>query len=311
MKFRSALACLAFALTATQAQAGDCQLKMFASLDVVENADGVIVPVTLQGQPGGYMTLDLNGVVSGVTEGVAKRFDLKRDTISQNITINIAGQRIHQKAEINVQLGGSKGDSYVGIIPDYSTSDPRVIGVLAQDILNQFDIELDLAHNKMNLFSPDHCKGQVVYWTKTAPVAAVPMTLRGDVEFVFPMQLDDKAIDVELSTEPAAALNGQIAHDDFGLDNEKGSHVFKMISVDGLGITNPNLAIYKDTTGGGCNGHARQKDVSLLSERPTFNALERCFGLPDLMLGLPELKHLRIFVAYKERMMYATAASAN
>ena len=311
MKFHNALACLAFALGATSAQAGDCQLKMFASLDIVENADGVIVPVTLQGQPGGYMTLDLNGMVSGVTEATARKFDLRRDTISQNMTINIAGQQIYQKGEINVQLGGSKGDSYVAIIPEYSTSDPRVIGVLAQDILNQFDIELDLAHNKMNLFSPDHCKGQVVYWTKTAPVAAVAMTLRGSVEFVFPMTLDDKALDVELSTEPAAALNGKIAHDDFGLENEKGSHTFKMISVEGLGITNPTLAIYQDNTGGGCNGHARPKDVSLLAERSTFNALERCFGVPDLVLGLPELKHLRIFIAYKERMMYVTAASAS
>jgi hypothetical protein len=309
MKFRIAVACLAFALAATSAGADDCQLKMFASLDVVESGGGLIVPVTLQGQPGGYMTLDLDGIATGVTEDVARKFDLRRDSIPQNVWINIDGQPIHQRAEINIQLGGSKGDANVAIIPKYPSTDPRVVGILAMDVLNQFDIELDLAHGKLNLFSPDHCKGQVVYWTKTAPVAAVPMTLRGRMEFVVPMQLDGKDVAAEISTY-GAALNGHVAHDTFGLDNANGEHTFDMLAVDGLGITHPKLAIYKDESVG-CNGAARQKAVSLLSERNDANPFERCYGHPDLQLGLQQLKHLRVFLAYKERMMYATAANAN
>lgn len=308
MKFRSALACLAFALAATSAEAADCQLKMFASLDVVENADGVIVPVTLQGQPGGYMKLGLEDMLSAVSEETVRKLGLRRDAIPQTTTIDIDGEQIHQKAEVNIQLGGSKGDAYVAIRPKPAAGDPRVVGLLAMDVLNQFDVELDLAHDKLNLFSPDHCKGQVVYWTKTAPVAAVAMTLRGNMEFVFPMQLDDNTLDVELSTEPAAALNGKIAHDKFGLDNEKGTHTFKMISVDGLGIANPKLSVYRDDSPG-CNGGARARPTPMLTERSL--EVERCYGHPDLYLGLPQLKHLRVFVAYKERMMYATAASAN
>jgi hypothetical protein len=307
MKTHLAAACLALALATASARAEDCQLKQFASLDVVESDGGLIVPVTLQGQPGGYMTLDLDGIVTGVTDAVAKRFDLRRQAISQNVTINVAGERVFQKAELNLQLGGSRGDSWVGVLPNYSTSDSRVIGVLAMDVLNQFDLELDFAHHKLNLFSPNHCKGQVIYWTKTAPVAAVPMTLRGDSEFVIPMTLDDKSINVELSASETAALNGKIAHDDFGLDNAKGEHTFKMISVDGLGITNPKLAIYQDS--GGCNGGARQQATDLLTERDPI--MERCYGLPDLFLGLQQLRHLRVFVAFKERTLYATSAGAN
>jgi hypothetical protein len=307
MKMHLAAPCLALALAAGSARAEDCQLKQFASLDVVESDGGLIVPVTLQGQPGGYMTLDLDGIVTGVTDAVAKRFDLRRQAISQNVTINVAGERVFQKAELNLQLGGSRGDSWVGVLPNYSTSDSRVVGVLAMDVLNQFDLELDFAHHKLNLFSPNHCKGQVIYWTKTAPVAAVPMTLRGDSEFVIPMTLDDKSINVELSANETAALNGKIAHDDFGLDNEKGEHTFKMIAVDGLGITNPKLAIYQDS--GGCNGGARQQATDLLTERDPI--MERCYGLPDLFLGLQQLRHLRVFIAFKERTLYATSSGAN
>lgn len=302
-------ACLALALTATSARAEDCQLKLFASLDVVESNGEIIVPVTIQGQAGGYMTLDLDGIVSGVSEAVAGKFSLHRQAIAQTTTIYVDNQRVFEKGEVSLQLGGSHGDSWMGILPKYSPGDPRVVGILAMDVLNQFDIELDLAHNKLNLFSPDHCKGQVIYWTKTAPVAAVPMTLRGDVEFVIPMTLDDKNIDVELSTREMAALNGKIAHDDFGLDNAAGTHTFKMISVDGLGITNPTLSIYKDTSGG-CNGGAHEKARALLTERDPM-MMEYCYGHPDLYLGLQQLKHLRVFIAYKERMLYATSAGAS
>jgi hypothetical protein len=308
MNTRFAAALLALAMTATSARAEDCQMKLYASLDVVESDGGLIVPVTLQGQPGGYMTLDLDGIVSGVTEDLAKRFDLHRQAISQDVTIYIDNQRIFQKGELSIQLGGSRGDSWVGILPKYSTSDPRVIGILAMDVLNQFDLEFDFAHHKLNLFSPDHCKGQVIYWTKTAPVAAVPMTLRGDAEFVIPMQLDGKDLNAELSTGDTASLNGKIAHDDFGLENAKGTHTFKMISVDGLGITNPTLAVYPDESSG-CNGGASQAANSLLTERDPI--MERCYGHPDLVIGLQQLKHLRVYVAYKERMLYATSASAN
>jgi hypothetical protein len=298
------------AIAAATSARAECQLKQFASLDVVATDDGVIVPVTLEGKPGAYMTLDMAGIVSVISEASARALDLRRSNVDQNVTININGHRIFQRAEANIRLGGSKGDAWIGIIPEYKHSDPRVVGILAMDVLNQFDIELDLAHDKLNLFNQDHCRGQVVYWTKTAPVAAAPMNFRGQMEFVIPMTLDDKNVDVELTTGPVAALNGKTAHDDFGLDNADGEHTFKLLAVDGLGMTNVKLAVYKDETGG-CNGAAHQKDAGLLSERDDANPMIRCYGRPELFLGYNQLKHLRIFLAYKERMMYATAADAN
>lgn len=308
MAFEKIAACLVFVLTASAANAENCQLKQLASLEVIATDDGLIVPVTLENQTGGYMTLDLANSVSVLNEATVRRFDLHRQSIDQNVTVIIDGTQLHQKAEANVQLGGSKGNAWIGIMPDYKTSDPRVVGILGMDILNQFDIELDLGHDKVNLFSHDHCKGQVIYWTRTAPVAAVPMTFRGNMEFVIPMTLDNKQVNAEISTGPRAVLNGNIAHDLFGLENANGEHTFDMISVDGLGITHPKLGIYKDDTAG-CNGGATLRDVPLLTERnPDF---QRCYGRADLFLGLSQLKHLRVFLAYKERMMYATAANAN
>lgn len=308
MKLRVLLACAFVALAGPVKAADNCQLKLIASLDTISNADGILVPVTLQGQPGFYMVLGFNDVISGVSDAVASKLNLLRDSIPQNVWVNIDHQKIFQRAEVNFQLGGSRGDAHVAIIPTYVRSDQRVAGVLALDVLNQFDVELDLAHNKLNLFSPDHCKGQVVYWTKTAPVAALPMTVQGLREFVVPMQLDGKDIEAEISTNTQAELNGHVAHDVFGLDNAKGSHQFKMLAVDGLGITNPTLAIYEDNSQP-CKGNGRQEATPLLTERNP--RMEHCYGHAELAIGVPQLKHLRVFVAFQERMVYATAADAN
>jgi hypothetical protein len=308
MKLRVLLACAVFALAGSAKAADNCQLKLIASLDTISSADGIMVPVTLQGQAGGYMLLGFDNIISGVSEAVASKLDLRRDSIPQNVWVNINRQKIFQRAEVNIQLGGSRGDAHVAIIPSFVKSDPRVVGLLALDVLNQFDVELDLAHDKLNLFSPDHCKGQVIYWTRSAPVAALPMTVRNLREFVVPMQLDGKDINAEISTNTEAALDGRVAHDVFGLDNAKGSHQFKMLAVDGLGIANPTLMVYEDKFDP-CNGNSRQEATPLHTERNP--RMEQCYGNADLRIGLPQLKHLRVFVAFQERMVYATAADAN
>jgi len=307
MDLRRISLCLALVLAATSARAGDCRLKQFASLDVLENKAGVIVPVAIQGQSGAYLQLELDDILSAVSDGVVRKYGLQRDAIRKGNSIGIEDQQIRDMTKVDFGLGSATVKAYAAVVPNYPADDPRVVGHLAMDALSRYDVELDFAHGKLNLFSQDHCKGEVVYWTTTAPVAEVPMDVRGDLEFVIPMQLDDKKLNAELSAEPAAMLNGKVAEDEFGLGNARGSHTFKTISVAGLGIANPTLQIYPDDSRG-CNGGAQVRADELFNPRDL--EMERCYGHPDLTLGLPQLKRLRIFMAFQERMLYVTAAEA-
>lgn len=308
MNLRKVSLCLALALAATPARAGDCRLKQFASLDVLENKAGAIVPATIQGRSGAYLQLELNDIVSAVSDGVVRQYGLQRDAVRKGVSIGIEGQQIRDMTKLDIGLGSATVKAYAAVVPDYPTGDPRVVGHLAMDALSRYDVELDLAHGKLNLFSHDHCKGEVVYWTTTAPVAEVPMDVRGDLEFVIPVQLDGKPLNAELSAEPGAALNGKVASDEFGLENAPGPHTFKAISMAGLSIANPTLEIYPDDSRG-CNGGAQVRPGEVFTPRDL--QMERCYGHPDLTLGLPQLKRLRIFMAFQERTLYVTAASAN
>src|SRR5262249_43319431 len=116
------------------------------------------------------------------------------------------------------------------------------------------------------------------------------------------------------SADAKPVISSRVAHDAYGIDftpttdGNLPTHKFKTLSVDGLTIANPEFAIYRDDSGG-CNGGARMQAQKLRSEHDPI--IERCFGLPDMTIGLPELKRLHVYIAFRERMVYVTAADAS
>jgi hypothetical protein len=310
--FKRFLLCAALALTAGQAHAEDCKLKQLASLDVIVKDNDVLLPVTVGGQSGGYFILSFPALVSGISDATSDSLHLKRSSISSQLIVNLDGKSIREHVSVPIQMGGASGDITMGVIPQYAPSDKRIIGVIGIDILGRFDVDLDLAHSKINLFSPDHCSGRVVYWTGSGAVA-VPMKFRNGQNFVIPMQLDGQDIDASLSTGGYPELSSRVAQDLFNIDEPipdngpKPRHRFKTLSVEGLTITNPEIAIYKDNSG--CNGKYKMKEVPLHTEHSV--ELMKCFGAPDFLLSLMELKKLHVYLAFKERMLYASGADAH
>ena len=72
-------------------------------------------------------------------------------------------------------------------------------GILGSEMLRNVDVDFDFAANKLNLVSPDHCAGNVVYWQAPA-VAVVPMTLNASGHIMFRMQLDGRRVHTMLDT---------------------------------------------------------------------------------------------------------------
>ena len=167
-------------------------------------------------------------------------------------------------------------------------------GVLGMDLLAPFDIELDFANHKLNLFLPDHCPG-AVYWP-AASATEIPTRfdpwLFGDT---FSVKLNDKEIDAVLDTgstsswltEVAAEAVFSIDFDSPGMrsvpttnDDQVHSYVFRTLDFGGVAFSNLPLMIYE----------------SRGSIRPTLH------------LGMHELRKLHIFLARGQKVMYVTPA---
>lgn len=93
-------------------------------------------------------------------------------------------------------------------------------GTLGPSLLANYDVEIDPAHQKLNLFSQEHCAGKVVYWTRSA-VAAVLIRLDDFLHIILPVTLDGQYFEATLDTGSSISqLVYEIAEDKFGWDKD-------------------------------------------------------------------------------------------
>src|SRR5262249_10847973 len=118
-----------------------------------------------------------------------------------------------------VIMGAIRGQGWRFIVEadGLSPPDSDVVGTLGPDIFSQFDVELDYAAKKLNLFSPDHCEGRVIYWQPKA-LAVIPMqVVSGHV--VVPVTVDGHRLKAAVDTGAALTImNAARARSNFGLD---------------------------------------------------------------------------------------------
>ena len=312
-------ACLSGALLTvltTFAAADECALKELASLDVSVDGNGISIPARLEGTDG-YFYVNPDTQSSELAQAAVDRLKLRQLPVNTRRVFTLAyGKMIVKYVDASILLGGRFDFKYpVQVTSPPWQSDSKFLGLIGRDILSQFEVELDLARAKMNLFASDHCPKQVIYWTRTAPVAIVPLgaihfpgELKGLGLFQIPMKLDGKDVTGELTFTQKDEVSSLSAIKLFGIDASGPSLVFKQLSIGDISILNPKFDVERMDPKTGC-------DVGGFE---AFNATARsamqvtsCSGGADVKLGIPTLKKLRIFMSFKEKTLYATAADAN
>lgn len=76
-------------------------------------------------------------------------------------------------------------------------------GVLALDLFEAVDYDLDFANKKLTLFSDKHCPGKVLYWPADV-IAEVPFEFVGE-HITFPVTLDGVTLRAVLDTGASAS----------------------------------------------------------------------------------------------------------
>jgi hypothetical protein len=188
-------------------------------------------------------------------------------------------------------------------------------GILSGELLKQYDADFDFDSHKLNLFSQDHCPGNVVYW-KSPIVAVVPFSLDDGNHIIFPMELDGTRIDVTLDTGAArTALNLNTAQRRLNVDInapdvQKIGEItggfsanvyrrrFKTLAAGGVSLLDPEVDLVPDLVTG-----------TVSQARNTGSLIADKKGLPDMLLGMSTLTQLHVYIAYKERKLYMTASA--
>jgi Aspartyl protease len=316
----AALLFAAAALFASSAAAQDCKLTEMSSLPMSFDGDGsLLVPVSIDG------TAHKMAVVPGasfgaVTQTLVDALSLKAQPITRTRGIYFGGdERPKTFVTIPSLKLGMEEATYTAFVvdPTITSDDPALAGVIGADILKHFDLDFDFAAGKFNLFSPDHCEGKVVYWSPAAYVEApmqttatgsigVTMTLDGhDVAAT----LDAGSTGTQMTLREAAAVFGIDEHspnvETFTKNGRTGYRAhFKSLSISGITVLNPEIYLVEDKLG---------EQVRKELEDEKLNGYQGNSGLitPHLVVGLNVLRHLHLYVAYKEHKIYATAADAH
>ena len=298
--------------------AAECgPLQSLTTIDTLAGPNGsMLVPVRINDSPR-VLLFDTGGAMTGISEPVANELNLlayssntrlrgitgatsDRYTVVPSLTIG----RLVLKSERLMILPGNR--------PMFG--DNRVAGILAPN--PTLDVDLDFAAHRVRFISPDHCPGHVLYWD-AAVAAAIPMRIAQIGHIIIPVTLDGKEMEAVIDTGAVrTSLNMGVARTRFGIDRDspgvaRGGEVngtsgvifyqrrFSTLSFQGVAVANPL--------------------INLIPDRITFqlpepvgveNRIRQAESLPpDLLIGMDVLSKLHLYIAYKERKLYVTAAS--
>jgi len=260
------------------------------------------------------MLLDTGGALDEITQQTAAALGLRPFRTPTLRFYDLRGNYVdHAAAVPNFAIGNLVGHNVNFVVgPDYLFAGrPDIAGILGPGILRFYDVAIDFGANRLTLLSPDHCEGKVVYWP-TRTVAVIPMqVLRSSGHIVVPVTLDGRTINAMLDTGAyTTALSLTAARNDLGLDLAMMfrfqhrvmpyQHRFASLNFGSVTVANPLVDILPGLGRG-------PRIPSATGTRISDGETER---LPDMLIGMDILRHLHLYIAYREQKLYVSAASA-
>jgi hypothetical protein len=306
------------------ARAADCQLKTLGSVDLRVSSDELQIPVSL-GSSKKQFVFGLDYPFNLVAQETAEEVGFKIRSLDPNLTVVAFDTKLNRLGySPKFKIGTIPGDDVEFLIMPGKVPDTDASGILASGMFEKLDFELDIGGSKLNEFSPDHCPGNVVYWTKTG-FAELPFRVKDHV-FLTDMVLDGQSIPTTITTVNSSIVGMNVIRRLFKLDENSPGMVpartvtagvkyyrypFKSLTVDTLTIRNPDILIYGEPLEYEC-GDATRKMQGLSATDYVFSntKLSNCMG-PNIQIGLSVLKKLHLYFSSREKIIYATGADAN
>jgi len=321
MKITAIALALAAGMFGQAAVAADapCGLKLMAELPVDISHGALLVKLQVDGHDGNFM-VDTGSPYSMLSARMVNVLGLKPLPITPGLVLfDAAGQQmkhfvIPKKLTVDKMIAEDK--EFV-VMDEHGSGDSPLDGIFGANFLGAYDVEMDVPHGKIRLFSQDHCKGQVVYWTQDYDSS--PFTLDASLHLVLRATLDGHLLPTALDSGASSSiLTATVARRDFDFDPaaagvEPEGHVtagsgaslpvykhrFGSLTLGGVEFRNTELVIMPDKTSWQMRGHdhANATDSEKHLETP-------------LIIGMRHLAKIRAYIAYGERTIYISAADA-
>jgi len=302
-----------------------CTLNVLTTLQLRPASNMPMIDAMIGDKRVGLL-VDTGGGMSSLTKRAVQELNLQTGQyVNSDGTIltlkDVKGQTEALQVRLpSITLGTIRQEGvYFMVLPGEADSGPSMEnfgGILGTDVLRNVDVELDFAAGKIHLIAPNQCGGNVVHWQASA-VAVVPITLDRFGQITFRMQLDGRRVTAMLDTGASnTVLNLDTARRTFridvnGPDVEKIGEVtggysanmyrrrFKSLAFEGVTVSDPMIVMMPNMMG----------SVNPAAPRTGSMIREDRNGLPDVILGMNVLREMHLYIGYRERRLYITAAN--
>jgi hypothetical protein len=308
----------------TPAAAASCNLQLLGSVEIAPG-EGIRVPVTVGGHTH-LFELDFGPNFSDIARdvAVASGLTVERKRMTAGLQVNHKPLKEIAIAE-SLRLGTVPFGKTEFLVEPPPTAYKEIVGVFNLNF-ETADIELDLAHRKLNLFAPGKCPGNVVYWTDR--FNAVPYQLRRGQPW-FEMELEGRKVETAFmpTLKDTVALSHatrelfrfdelspgiEISSGYDGPDNARTYFRAMQLEAPGLDIRNARVRIRPAEPSVSRLSQLRQPIVTpcRLFQEGTAAYGPNCPDAYPLFLGRNVLKDLRIYIAIREKKIYYSEADA-
>lgn len=291
-----------------------CTLKRFGKIPFnTDERAHVMLDATIGGAKGTLM-LDTGAYWSVLNKTFAARNNLRSKDALYIRLVDAAGERITKVTNAELKLGALSYGEVEFFLGGIGGDDPtEEVGVIGQNLLAKMDLEIDNAGRTISFFSQEHCKGAGVYWAdeavtlefKQRPRAATGSRARREEEEpitppIVAAELDGEVISILFDTGATYSV----------LDLDSAKRRF------GIGPDTPGVAPAGQLmVGGGSLIDTYSYTFSKLTIAGiTFEnvpiRLAKLDESKQMLLGMHEMKHLRIYFANRDGLIHITGADA-
>jgi predicted aspartyl protease len=285
---------------ALPAHAEGCKLLRMAALDMGLDVYGrPTVPMTVGGHAV-TMLLDTGGIDTLIAESVVHELHLYQERLRSDQRLTAFGGRgINFFATApDVQFGRLKSARMDFLIMPDDELGEGLGGILAPDILRAYDDDIDFAHARLTLFAPSECGDGVVYWA--SDYARIEMSLDETAHMQVPVTIDGQEVRMQFDTGAAeTVLSLSTAQSLFGLTEtspgmvrgEEGTYDYRFKTLTfgtdagAVTVTHPKVRLVPEDVSN-MHGHVA-------------------------ILGMNVLRQLHLYVSYKQKRLFVTAAGAH
>lgn len=339
---RLSILLLAITLPAAQPAAATCTLTKLTSFDADISSGRIIIHVQIDGQVVAAM-LDTALPFNMISKNLVEKLSLSTVEASSVMMTptysyyrkNLAVPSLPPEDLTMMDASGGTpkrltkahtvafGDIKTGDTPFYVMGEPDKGGsapdvIFGANFLETYDLELDLAHGKVNVFFPNHCPGAVVYWSNR--FGEVPIKISSSGHITLPVAVNGLESHAIVDTgAPLSLISKKSAADDLHIDPTANGdkleyittpsgghlpfyrHTFDSFDFGGAHFNQTALGIAPDRLNWAIKNNVHDPQGALLHEE-TINT--------PITLGMNHIEKLRIYFSFKENMLYFTGAYA-